>query len=160
MSLSDLASIGSLVSGIAVLVSLIFVGYQLRQNTAQMRRSELNTTMEQSSAWRLAVVSNNDVAELWVKGRSETGTLNAVEAERFDLLLEEALWLNFNIWDRSRNGLLDEGTWERSAADFLADLLIPARSARWWQSYKVRVPAAYASNLDTTIAARIGMDRR
>jgi hypothetical protein len=37
MSLSDLASIGSFVSGIAVLVSLIYLAQQMRQNTRHTR---------------------------------------------------------------------------------------------------------------------------
>jgi hypothetical protein len=35
MTLSDLASIGSLVSGVAVAITLIFLTVQIRQNTAQ-----------------------------------------------------------------------------------------------------------------------------
>lgn len=37
MSLSDLASIGSLVSGLAVLLSLVYLGLQTRQNTKHAR---------------------------------------------------------------------------------------------------------------------------
>ncbi len=37
MTLSDLASVGSLVGGLAVVVSLLFVGFQLRQNTLEVR---------------------------------------------------------------------------------------------------------------------------
>jgi hypothetical protein len=37
MSLTDLASIGSLVSGVAVLFSLLFVGIQIRQSNRNQR---------------------------------------------------------------------------------------------------------------------------
>jgi hypothetical protein len=40
MSLSDLASLGTLVSGVAVLISLIFLYLQLRQVNRQMQRAE------------------------------------------------------------------------------------------------------------------------
>ena len=42
MSLSDLASIGSFISGFAVLVSLIFLYFQLRQLSQQVRQAERN----------------------------------------------------------------------------------------------------------------------
>ncbi|WP_293371832.1 hypothetical protein, partial [Phenylobacterium sp.] len=42
MSLSDVASIGTLLSAIAVLVSLIFLYFQLRQVSAQVRQTERN----------------------------------------------------------------------------------------------------------------------
>ena len=37
MSLSDLAAIGSLISGVAVLISLIYLARQMRQNTKHTR---------------------------------------------------------------------------------------------------------------------------
>src|SRR5450631_3111058 len=42
MSLSDLAAIGSFISGLAVLVSLIFLYFQLRQVNAQVAQTERN----------------------------------------------------------------------------------------------------------------------
>jgi hypothetical protein len=42
MSLSDLASLGSFVSGLAVLVSLVFLYFQLRQVNNQVRQTERN----------------------------------------------------------------------------------------------------------------------
>lgn len=42
MSLSDLAALGSFVGGVAVLVSLIFLYFQLRQIGAQMAQADNN----------------------------------------------------------------------------------------------------------------------
>jgi hypothetical protein len=42
MSLSDLASLGSFVSGAAVLASLVFLFFQMRQMTEQVRQTEKN----------------------------------------------------------------------------------------------------------------------
>jgi hypothetical protein len=42
MSLSDLASLGSFVSGIAVLLSLVFLYFQFRQVNLQVKQTEKN----------------------------------------------------------------------------------------------------------------------
>ena len=42
MSLSDLASLGSFVSGVGVLISLIFLYFQVRQVNAQVGQAEKN----------------------------------------------------------------------------------------------------------------------
>src|SRR5215472_7715408 len=42
MSLSDLASLGSFVSGVAVLISLIFLYFQVRQANQLVRQAEKN----------------------------------------------------------------------------------------------------------------------
>lgn len=42
MSLSDLASLGSFISALAVLISLIFLYFQLRQLAVQVKQAEKN----------------------------------------------------------------------------------------------------------------------
>ena len=63
MSLSDLASIGSFVSGFAVLVSLIYLSLQIRQNTRHSR-----ALIQQGRAARICQTLS-DMAELdWTDG--------------------------------------------------------------------------------------------
>jgi flagellar biosynthesis/type III secretory pathway M-ring protein FliF/YscJ len=54
MSLSDLAALGSFISGVAVLASLVFLFFQMRQMTEQVRQSERNqrALMQQGRSMR------------------------------------------------------------------------------------------------------------
>ena len=61
MTLSDLANIGEFVGGIGVVVTLIFVGIQLRQNTRAVQRS---SAREAGNAIVAAVQINAHSAEL------------------------------------------------------------------------------------------------
>src|SRR5215469_7153616 len=58
MSLSDLASLGSFVSGFAVLVSLIFLYFQLHQLSQQVRQAEKK---QQASIRQTRTTQNMDV---------------------------------------------------------------------------------------------------
>ena len=60
----------------AIVASLIFVGPQIRQNTAYLRRGENNATMEQASAQRLLTI---DLAEILVKSTQGVDALSDVE---------------------------------------------------------------------------------
>lgn len=71
MSLQDLASVAERLAALTIIVSLLFVGYQIRQNTNQLQRSEHNSTMEQWSKIRVASVENRDVADIWRSGLHE-----------------------------------------------------------------------------------------
>ena len=62
MSLSDLASLGSFVSGFAVLVSLIYLSLQIRQNTKHSR-----ALVQQGRAARICQTLS-DMTELWTDG--------------------------------------------------------------------------------------------
>ncbi len=72
MTLSDLASLGSFVSGAAVLISLVFLYFQIRQVNAQVRQAERNqrALLQQGRAGR-AADTNFEMARS--NGASEPG---------------------------------------------------------------------------------------
>src|SRR5690349_20261350 len=116
MSLSDLASLGSFVSALAVLATLAFLFAQMRQYQSALLRAENNATQNQFSAFRLAIATNRDVAELWVTAQRDGGSLDQVDGERLGFLLEELFWASYHLWDRVQRGLLLPDEWERGVA--------------------------------------------
>ncbi|MBS1117761.1 MAG: hypothetical protein H6Q87_2145 [candidate division NC10 bacterium] len=62
MSLEQLSSLAQVFGSIGVIVSLIFVGLQIKQNTGALQRNEHNSTMEQWTVIRMAIAKNRDIA--------------------------------------------------------------------------------------------------
>src|SRR5215469_13717456 len=124
MSLSDLASLGSFVSGLAVLVSLIFVVLQLRQNTEAVRASSSQAQEAEIQNVLQPIVAEEDVAEIWRIGLDQGAhTLSANQKVRWLVIMGgvtrywHASWL---MWERGR---LDKGLWyhvEHQAIDVCA----------------------------------------
>lgn len=89
MTLSDLASIGSLISGLAVLASLVFLYFQLRQMNAQVRQAERN----QLAAIRLGRVAERihvnialmepSAADAYLKGMSGADDITSTQYSQF-----------------------------------------------------------------------------
>jgi hypothetical protein len=77
MTLSDLAALGSFVSGVAVMVSLVFLYFQVRQVNLQVRQAERNqrATIAQVRAGRSveAILTQTDasVAAAFRRGPTE-----------------------------------------------------------------------------------------
>src|SRR5262249_46462438 len=89
MSLSDLASLGSFVSGLAVLVSLVFLYFQVRQVTAQVRQAERN---QQASIRHSHISRSVDIhlaqadpglAEVWHHGAWNPDAVTQTELWQF-----------------------------------------------------------------------------
>src|SRR5215472_4818834 len=83
MSLSDLASLGSFVSGVAVLASLIFVGVQLRQNA---RAVQASTSLGHTTAYNQVVaplLTEVGLARVWRIGLMDPNALDDDERVRF-----------------------------------------------------------------------------
>src|SRR5476651_131803 len=83
MSLADLSSIGSFLSGVAVLASLIFVGFQLRQNTRAVRATASQAHASNLQQIVTPIVESGEVARLWRLGLSNFETLTDDERVRF-----------------------------------------------------------------------------
>ncbi len=157
MSFSDLAALGSLVSGTAVLISLVLLYYQLRQLTAQVRQAEhyQQTLVKQARTSRVMDV-NARLAD------ADFATLNLrVTTNADDLTLRE--WARFNAHARAifQNG---EDTFSQYRRDLLHrdDFDGFVLALRWtfrtpglrvaWMRHRASFPAPYAAFVDQIVA--------
>ena len=68
MSLEQISYLAQIVGSVGVVISLLFVGFQVRENTAALQRNEHNSTMTQWSVIRMAIVRHREIAEFMTAG--------------------------------------------------------------------------------------------
>ena len=136
MSLEQLSYLAQLVASVGVIVSLIFVGLQIRQNTGALQRNEHNSTMEQWTVIRMAIAKHRDIAELMTAGLHGERALDAADQLRLEQMLQENAWASFHIWERTQRGIFPKGTFELTAGPLLSGLLRTERGEAWWRSAK------------------------
>ena len=101
------AAISEVFGTFAVVVSLIFVGISIRQNTAVVQAGQQNLLYELNDSLLSDFINNPELYELHVKGKDpETLTLT----ERARLVDLEHRWLNTweNAYFKYKTGLLSE----------------------------------------------------
>ena len=136
MSLEQLSSLAQIIGSVGVIVSLIFVGLQIRHNTGALQRNEHNSTMAQWTVIRMAIAQNRDIAELMTAGLHGESAIDAADQLRLENMLQECAWASFHIWDRTQRGVFPEGTFELTAGAYLSGLLKTVRGGAWWRSAK------------------------
>jgi hypothetical protein len=136
MSFEQLSYLAQMVASVGVIVSLIFVGLQIRQNTGALQRDEHNSTMAQWTVIRMAIAKNRDIAELMTAGLHGETTLDAADQLRLEQLLAENAWASFHIWERTQRGIFPKGTFALTAGPLLSGLLKTPRGEAWWRSAK------------------------
>jgi hypothetical protein len=156
MSLEQISYIAQIAGSVGVIVSLVFVGLQVRQNTAALYRNEHNSTMEQWTVIRAAIVQNRDIAELMTSGLSGERALDAADQLRLEQFLQEHAWASFHIWDRTQRGVFAKGTFELTAGPLLADVLTTKRGFVWWSGAKTSgfIPE-FVADVDAVLAKRV-----
>ncbi len=112
MSLSELSSIGSFVSGIGVLASLIFIGAQMLQNNRAIKAASSQAHAANFQQVLSVAIENGEVARLWRLGLADLSVLTDDERTRF-LVLASSL---FRFYEAARlqwrHGQLDKEHWE------------------------------------------------
>src|SRR5947199_3141988 len=136
MSLEQLSYLAQIAGSIGIILSLVFVGLQIRQNTAALRRNEHNSTMAQWTVVRMAIAGNRDVVELMTAGLRGESAMDAADQLRPEQFLAEHAWAAFHMWDRTQRGVFPKGTFELTAGPLLCSLLRTARGEAWWHSAK------------------------
>ena len=157
MSFEQISYLAQIVASVGVVVSLIFVGLQIRQNTAALQRNEHNSTMEQWTVIRMAIAKNRDIAELMTAGLHDERPLDAADQLRLEQMLQENAWASFHIWDRTQRGVFPPGTFELTAGAHLSALLATTRGRAWWQNAKhVGFVPAFVADVDAVLAKSSG----
>ncbi|MBS0278607.1 MAG: hypothetical protein JSR81_13385 [Proteobacteria bacterium] len=134
MNLSNLAALGSFVSGLAVLVSLILLWFQLRQMNEQVRQSEKNqrAAIRQAHSARVSEIfmRRADHCELWAKAYRG----DPLDDAEIYHVLQSMSAVFFGIEDsfyQYRDGLLDEAAWQANLAGLKQALRSPVVRIAW-----------------------------
>ena len=90
MNLSDLGNIGDFVGAFGVIGSLIYVGYQIRQNTIATERTNARLTSSDHSRALLGIMDEK-VSEIVLRGAGDIDALTPTERYRFDIAITS--WL-------------------------------------------------------------------
>lgn len=145
------ALVAEVVSAIAVVVSLIFVGIQLRDANVVSARAEANATQEQWTAFNASLYGDGETADIFHAATSGSRPLTPVEQLRFAYMLREQGWLTYQGWERVRVGLRPrESFYEGAGVDFVMVLCTPGGRMAWPQVRR-EFPRAYVADLDVLI---------
>jgi hypothetical protein len=115
LTLSDLAHVAEIVASLAVVVTLVFLVVEVRQNTEITRVTAYDRTVEGLNTWRLTVASDPDLAERWQAYMSNSAAQDPAADMRLQLLLN-TLWAAYeSAYYAWRYEILGSSEWTRFA---------------------------------------------
>jgi hypothetical protein len=140
MSLSDLASLGSFVSGVAILISLIYVALQLRQS-AKHQRSLTNQGYVARITENLRWLAQPANAELRTRINAGETAFTAEELYRLQLLFRTVVLNGQDLYLQHQSGLLDTITFDTFMLGFKEQILSqPVFRAIWMGTARTVAP--------------------
>jgi hypothetical protein len=97
VSLKNWAAIAEILSAIAVVLSLLYVGLEIRRTTMESDADIQAELLSYTYQRRYLLIDNGDLSELLAKGYADPETLTAGELLRFQSYIE----LHFVAWERA-----------------------------------------------------------
>jgi hypothetical protein len=135
MSLSDLASLGSFVSGVAVLISLIYLALQVRQTKRNQQIAIRHSRATRIVSLQLAL-ADRAVADAWLHGSASPQEITPTEVSQF-INLCRALFFHFeDSFYQREEGLLNDDAFET----VVAGARLSARSPGWRAAWRIARP--------------------
>jgi hypothetical protein len=131
MSLSDLASVASIVQGVVVIISIIFVWYQLRESVKLTKAANTQKFVELSSPFNLQLIQDREMAKLSLQGNRNFEKLDEVDKDRYYNLLYWWLIHHENIYHQWRRKLIDEETFNSWTRDLEYFITTQQLGRRW-----------------------------
>ncbi len=141
-TLQDLGSLGEFVGAIGVVVSLVYLARQMRQNTTSVRAASFNSMTENSIRLLEHSFRDGDFADFLHRAEDDPTTLSPGEVVRWDAYMT-AVYRHFgNLVYQYRVGALDRQMWQSYRDTLKTHLRKPT-----WQAWFEENEEAFSTSL-------------
>jgi hypothetical protein len=133
LRLKDVSSIAEVISAIAIIISLIYVGVQVNDSTRAVRSATANETAAAISSWYAEIGSNPLATHAVLDGFADPESLSREETAQFVYLMH-GLFLQYQAaYYLSQEGTLDEELRESVTNTILGVRGQPGMRVYWTQ---------------------------
>lgn len=140
-------AIGEVLGSLAVVVTLVCLSVQIRQNTQSNRTAAIQTMAGQDSSWLSTVAAEPELASILSRGLADIGSLSGEEALRFSLVLAQMCRQYDSQLFLWRDGAIPPEPWDASLRT-LESVMTQPGAGRWWSMAKERFSRDFQVLLD------------
>ena len=124
MELQTLANLGEFIGGLGVIVSLIYLAFQIKSNTRSQRNDIEARSLERLGSLQREMATNIELNELFSTALVDIYKVNLMERIRVAWWLTELLSAMEFLYGQQQQGNVQTGIWERWQ-----------ETLKWWLTY-------------------------
>jgi hypothetical protein len=135
MDINTLAAWGEFIGGIAVVVSLVYLALQIRQNSKLLRASTASATIAAFNATAGLMAQDPEAARIYWDAMADRAALSESDRRQFDAMMG----MNFNQWNQEHqlatDGVIAQAVWE-SRTRAMRRFLKEQGMRQWWGEWR------------------------
>lgn len=151
MNWDAIGAVGEVLGAAGVIVTLIYLALQIRQNTQALRAASVDSMTSIANGIRTNLFSDPNVTAIYMRGLADIESLNDLERERFRLLMTNALWALWNAYAQAQLG--DSQSWD-AQKPLLRRFLSQPGGDWYWQTYKKEFSKEFQKEVDLALAGK------
>jgi len=146
--LDSLGNIGDFVGGVGVVVTLVYLALQIRQNTRSTKTSSYHSAVSAVSEWSRGVGMDPDATRIIRDGNVDYESLSPLDKARYGFLTV-SLFRHFeNIFYQHEQGAIDDSLWS-AWSDRMRSVVAQPGVEAWWRENQYGYTEEFRNFLET-----------
>ncbi len=150
MDMQSLANLGEVVGAVVVILSLIYLSIQVRQNTQAQRTENYARALDRLAAMQSTLSQDSEISLIFSRGVLDPSKLTSLEKLRFNWSLYEAFGAFEFMFHASRTDAIPDEVWTRWSSGVAWWLSFPGVQT-WWNAKPLPFTDSFTSFVETLI---------
>ena len=133
--LDHLANLAEIFAAVLVIVSLIYVGVQIKQNTSALRSNPAHNTSEGFSDLYLILANSREMADIFARGTRDYDSLDRIEKVQFFAYFQKFFRTYENAYYQYKRTALEQESFEGLSKQLEMVSSLPG-VRRYWRERK------------------------
>ena len=131
LKLSEWASIAEITASFAVILSLVYVGIELRHNTQALQHDSYQNVLDRMSNEQAILAANEDLLQIVMRAEESPESLSSIEWRRFRHLVLPSFGTWEYIYLANQDGAVSDLQWRAFEPYFLELICSPGYHKLW-----------------------------
>ena len=150
LDLEALARLADVVSAVVVVMSLVYLAHQVRQNTASLHTENYARALERIATMQARLSSDGAFAELVSRGAADPARLSPGQRVQFTWAFYEMFGAFEFMFHQATSDALPEEVWNRWSETLSWWLSLPGVRT-WWLSRPAAFSESFTSHVDSKL---------
>ena len=151
MNWEAIGATAEMLGALAVIISLLYLASQVRQNTVASRFSRYDSFVRTTADVRSSIFDNETLSRIWEVGLRAPSELDDVESTRLRLLLYNALQTMESLHLQLTQSGLDKEIWSRQLP-VISRIVGSSGGREWWSNHKVEFDRSFVDAVDEALS--------
>ena len=160
MNWDAIGAIGEMVGAIGVILTLAYLGYQIRQNTTQLEQSERTAIAAAVSVSatnyrenRRYIYTSRDVASIVLKGLAGPDNLDETDLYRFRLIIQNTMDALWDLYSQTVITEFSPETWTTQGVGLVRRVFMTDGGSWFWTHHKDEYTAEFRAEIDRILSS-------